>query len=87
MLTVKNNRLESFDKIYLEELKFNAEELKKLMIDNPDIYIVSVSELCKNIEYLKKNNCTVEMIRKIFINNPHIINISSDEFNNIVKFN
>ena len=44
MITVKNNRLVELDKIYLEELLLSQEELKKLIIDNPEAFLVSVSE-------------------------------------------
>ena len=87
MITVKNNRLDALDKIYLEDLKLSKEELKNLIINNPDTYIVSVSELTKNINYLKEHNCTIETIKNFFITNPQLVSISPDEFNNIVKFN
>ena len=87
IITVKNNRLDALDKIYLEDLKLSKEELKQLIINNPDTYIVSVSELTKNINYLKEHNCTIETIKKFFITNPQLVSISPDEFNNIVKFN
>ena len=87
MITVKNNRLEALDKIYLEDLKLNKEELKQLIISNPDTYIVSVSELTKNINYLKEHDCSIETIKKFFITNPQLVSVSPDEFNNIVKFN
>ena len=87
MITVKNNRLEALDKIYLEVLNLTKEELKKLIIKNPDTYIVSVSELNKNIDYLKEHNCNIEIIRNFLITNPQLVSISPEEFNNIVKFN
>ena len=87
MITVKNNRLEALDKIYLEELKLNKEELKQLIINNPDTYIVSVSELNKNIDYLKENKYSIEIIRNFVINNPQIVSMSHEEFKNVVKFN
>ncbi len=87
MITVKNNRLELLDKIYLEDLKLNKEELKQLIINNPDTYIVSVSELNKNIDYLKEHNCTIEIIKNFLINNPQLVSMSPEEFQNSVKFN
>lgn len=87
MITVKNNRLEALDKIYLEDLKLNKEELKKLIINNPDTYIVSVSGLTNNIEYLKEHNCNVEIIRKFIIDNSQLVSMSFEEFKNVVKFN
>ena len=87
MITVKNNRLNALDKIYLEDLKLSKEELKKLIINNPDTYIVSVSELNENIDYLKEHNCVIEIIKNFFINNPQLISMSPEEFKNVVKFN
>ena len=87
MITVKNNRLEALDKIYLEDLNLTNEELKNLIIKNPDTYIVSVSELNNNIDYLKEHNCNIETIRNFLITNPQLISMSPEEFKNIVKFN
>ena len=87
MITVKNNRLEVLDKIYLEDLKLNKEELKQLIINNPDTYIVSVSEFNNNINYLKEHNCTIEIAKNFFITNPQLVSMSPEEFKSIVKFN
>jgi len=87
MITVKNNRLDALDKIYIEDLKLNKDELKQLIIDNPDAYIVSVTELNKNIDYLKEHNYPIETIKKFFITNPQLISMSNEEFVSIVKFN
>lgn len=87
MITVKNNRLEALDKIYIEDLKLNKDELKQLIIDNPDAYIVSVTELNKNIYYLKEHNYPIETIKKFFITNPQLISMSNKEFISVVKCN
>ena len=87
MITVKNNRLDALDKIYIEDLRLNKDELKQLIIDNPDAYIVSVSELNKNIDYLKEHNYTIEIIKKFFITNPQLISMSNKEFISVVKCN
>lgn len=87
MITVKNNRLEMLDKIYLEDLKLNKDELKQLIIDNKDTYIASPIELNKCIEYLKEHNYTIEIIKNFLINNPQLVNMYFDEFKNNVKFN
>ena len=87
MITVKNNRLEMLDKIYLEDLKLNKDELKQLIIDNKDTYIASPIELNKCIEYLKEHNYTIEIIKNFLINNPQLVNMYLDEFKNNVKFN
>ena len=84
MLTVKNNRLDALNKIYYEDLKFSSEELKNLIISNPDIYIVSVSELNENINYLKEHNYNIETIRKLLISNPKLVSVSPEEFRNTV---
>ena len=52
MITVKNNRLDALDKIYLEDLKLTKDELKQLIINNPDTYISSPIVLNKCIDYL-----------------------------------
>ena len=87
MITVKNNRLEALDKIYIEDLRLNKDELKQLIIDNPDAYIVSVTELNKNIDYLKEHNYPIEIIKKFFITNPQLISMSNEEFIGVVKCN
>ena len=87
MITVKNNRLDALDKIYIEDLRLNKDELKQLIIDNPDSYIVSVSELNKNIDYLKEHNYSIEVIKKFFITNPQLISMSNEEFISVVKCN
>ena len=87
MITVKNNRLDALDKIYIEDLRLNKDELKQLIIDNPDAYIVSVTELNKNIDYLKEHNYSIEIIKKFFITNPQLISMSNEEFISVVKFN
>jgi len=87
MITVKNNRLEALDKIYLEDLKLNKDELKQLIINNPDTYIVSPIKLNKNIDYLKEHNCSINTIKDFFLNNPKLLSMSPEEFINAVKFN
>ena len=87
MITVKNNKLDALNEIYLDNLKLTNEELKNLIIKNPDTYIVSVSELNKNIDYLKEHNCNIEIIRNFLITNPQLVSMSPEEFKNVVKFN
>ena len=79
MLTTKNNRLDALDKIYLDELKLNKEELKQLIINNPDTYIESPIEIQKIIDYLKKSK-SIEEIKQIIINNPKFIDMTLEEF-------
>ena len=87
MITVKNNRLDALNKIYLESLQLNEEQLKQIIINNPDTYTSSPVELNKNIDYLKEHNCNIETIRNFIINNPQLVSMSLDEFKNVVKFN
>lgn len=87
MLTVKNNRLDALDKIYIEDLKFDINSLKTLIINNPETYTTSPIELEKNINYLKKHNCTMEVIRSFIINNNQVIIMDFNEFEKAVKFN
>lgn len=85
MITVKDNRLEALDKIYLEELKFNNTDLKTLIINNPDTYIASPIELQKIIDYLKEHNKTNEEITKFLLNNPKIASMDFEEFKTHIK--
>ena len=87
MITVKNNRLDALDKIYIEDLKFDINSLKTLIINNPETYTTSPIELEKNINYLKKHNCTMEVIRSFIINNNQVIIMDFNEFEKAVKFN
>ena len=86
MLTVKNNRLDALDEIYLNKLKLNESELKKLIIDNPYTYIESPIELDRLIKYLKENKCTEETIKKFFLDNPKLLDMRIDKFIETVKF-
>ena len=87
MITVKNNRLEELDKIYLEDLIFDSNSLKKLIINNPDTYIASPIELNKIINYLKEHNYNIETIKNFIINNPKVISMNFIEFEKEIKFN
>lgn len=87
MITVKDNRLEALDKIYLEELRFNNNDLKNLIINNPDTYIASPIELQKIIDYLKEHNKTNEEITKFLLNNPQISSMDFEQFKNTIKSN
>ena len=87
MITVKNNRLEALDKIYLEDLRFDINLLKKLIIDNPDTYIASPIELNKIINYLKEHNYNIETIKNFIINNPKVSSMNFIEFEKEIKFN
>lgn len=87
MITVKNNRLEALDKIYIDDLKFDINTLKTLIINNPETYTTSPIELEKNINYLKEHNCTIEIIRNFIINNNQVVIMDFDEFEKVVRFN
>lgn len=87
MITVKNNRLEMLDKVFIEELKIDCDSLKDMIVSNPDLYISSPVELNQNIDFLKEHNCTMEIIRKFVVNNPQIVSMSPDKFKGVVKFN
>ena len=80
MLTVKNNRLDYLEKIYNDILKLNNVEIHKLMINNPDAYIISPIELEKIISYLKDNNYNIDKIKELILNNPATINLTLEEF-------
>lgn len=51
MITVKNNRLEALDQIYLKDLSVDAESLKRIIVKNPDTYISSPVKLNQNINH------------------------------------
>lgn len=80
MLTVKNNRLDYLEKIYCDILGLTKEEIHKLIINNPDAYIISPIELEKIISYLKDNNYNIDKIKELILNNPTIINLTLEEF-------
>ena len=86
MITVKNNRLTALDKIYIEELSFTKDELKKLIKDNSGVYTESPVELKKIIDRMEKLNCSIKTIKEIFLENPKILDMTINEFDNIVKF-
>ena len=87
MITVKNNRLDALDKIYLEDLKLTKDELKQLIINNPDTYISSPIELNKCIDYLKEHHYSMNIIKNFLLNNPQLVSMSLEKFKNVVKFN
>lgn len=87
MITVKDNRLNALDKIYLEELKFESNLLKELIINNPETYTLSPIELQKIIDYLKEHNYSIEVIRDFILKNPKIISMEFNEFIKLLKVN
>ena len=87
MITVKDNRLNALNKIYLEELKFESNLLKELIINNPETYTLSPIELQKIIDYLKEHNYSIEVIRDFILKNPKIISMEFNEFIKLLKVN
>ena len=86
MLTVKNNRLDAFNKIYFDELGYDKNIVKDLIIKNVDTYTCSPIELNKNIEYLKDNRCSLDTIKDFIINNSFVISLTLDEFKKNISF-
>ena len=86
MLTVKDNKLNYLDNIYIEKLKINNESLKKLILDNPYTYIESPIEIEKIINYLKENKCSEEVIKKFILENPLVISMKLDKVKEKVSF-
>ena len=86
MLTVKNNRLEAINKIYITDLYFKILELKKLILSNHDVYISSPVELNKNIEFLKEHNGSLERIKAFFLKYPYLVSLSFEKFKDNVQF-
>ena len=80
MLTVKNNRLEAYDKIFNNELDMDNDMIKKLIISYPDTYVESPIDLQNIINYLKEKKYDKEYIRNLMIDNPKIISMDLSEF-------
>lgn len=86
MITVGNDRIIALNKIYYEVLGFTDNDIKSLILNNPDLYIASPIELEKNINYLKDKKCNIDMIKKFIMNNPKVVNAYLDEFKKMVSF-
>ena len=80
MLTVKNNRLEAYDKIFNNELDMDNDMIKKLSISCPDTYVESPIDLQNIINYLEEKKYDKEYIRNLIIDNPKIISMDLSEF-------
>ena len=80
MLTVKNNRLEAYDKIFNNELDMDNDMIKKLIISYPDTYVESPIDLQNIINYLEEKKYDKEYIRNLMIDNPKIISMDLSEF-------
>lgn len=80
MLTVKNNRLEAYDKIFNNELDMDNDMIKKLIISYPDTYVESPIDLQNIINYLEEKKYDKEYIRNLIIDNPKIISMDLSEF-------
>lgn len=80
MLTVKNNRLETYDKIFNNELDMDNDMIKNLIISYPDTYVESPIDLQNIINYLKEKKYDMEYIRNLIIDNPKIISMDLSEF-------
>lgn len=80
MLTVKNNRLEAYDKIFNNELDMDNDMIKKLILSYPDTYVESPIDLQNIINYLKEKKYDKEYIRNLIIDNPRIISMDLSEF-------
>lgn len=87
MITIKDNRLNELDRIYLEELNFESILLKELIVNNPEIYTLSPIELQKIIDYLKEHNYNTELIKDFIIKNPKIISMEFNEFIKLLNVN
>ena len=85
MLTEKNNRLESLDNIYNVVLGIDYEELKKLIINNPEAYTISPVELQAIIDYMKEFGYTKEIIKEFILKNTKVISMSADNFKKSLK--
>ena len=86
IITEKIEKINLLNNVYFEVLNLNKEELKELIINNPNIYMISVSELSNNINYLKEHNYGVDAIKKFLLTYPQVTSMSPEEFRNLVKF-
>ena len=64
---------------------FNSNELRELIIENPDIYTASPIELKKIIKYMTDNGMSYKDIKRIFIKTPKIVSYDYDEYLELVK--
>lgn len=87
IITEKIEKLNLLNDFYLEILKLNKEQLKQLIINNPYIYMVSVSELNNNINYLKNHNYDIDTIKKFLLTYPQVVSMSLEEIKEAIKFN
>ena len=78
MITCSNKRKNAFEKIYVDELHLSNEEIKKMLLINPDIYIVSPIEIEQIIRYLL-TKYSIEQIKELVLSNPMIINKKLDD--------
>lgn len=84
MLTDEKNRREYYDDIYLNILKLNNQELKKIIKSNNDAYTSSPIELSNIIKYLS-SDYSIENIKKLILTNPQIITMQLEEAKKLVK--
>ena len=83
LLTIGSNKKNILDNIYNN--LFNKEELKNLIINYPNTYIINPLELEKIITYLSNNGYIKENIKELFLSNPNIINMNFNYFLKIIK--
>lgn len=73
MITVNKKKLDYLEKIYKEVLCFSIEELKKILLNYNDLYIVNPIKVEKIIDFYKSKGYSIEDIKKIIILNPNIL--------------
>lgn len=72
-ITCSNKRRDAFNKIYMEDLEYTKEELKKMLLVNPYMYILSPIDVDILVKDLLKTY-TKEELKNIILNNPNLLN-------------
>ena len=72
-ITCSNKRRDAFNKIYIDDLGYTNEELKKMLLVNPYMYILSPIDIDVLLKDLLKTY-TKEELKNIILNNPNLLN-------------
>ena len=84
-ITVKDNRLVALDEVYYGVLSLSSEELKTLIMNNPECYTQSPIEMKKIIDHLVSKGHTINEIKEYFLKNSKVINLTLEEFINSIS--
>ena len=81
LLTLSNKKKEYLNKIYFNTLGFSREEVKNLLINNPDIYIDNPIMIEKTINYLMSEGYNINEIKNLIKENPKVLDIELEDNN------